>query len=314
MADMADNTPAHAVRPRSFEPEQKAVLALLIAVVAVILVAYGAAASYDNLWHLALARGVPLPRLMPVGLDGGLIGTVALDLALTWAGYPLWWLRWIARLFAFATIAANALAGWPNPVGMFLRMAAPALIVVITEAVRAVLLKRRREIASDRIPGARWLLAPRQTFAMWKRMKLWNITVYSKAVTMELARLRAIEALADYYKTRDWRALAPGSLVWMLDAGVHMDDALAAVAVLTAPPEASPEQTPKARQKPRQTSRQNARQKPRQETAAAREKAKRLMTDDWTMPLADVAAQTGLSERTVSRVRSQMPRPLRSTG
>jgi len=235
MDTMTADSPAHA-KGNSLTPLQMAALALLVTVVALVLIAYGAAASYDNLWHLALSRGVPLPRLMPVGLDGGLIGTVALDLVLTWIGYPLWWLRATARMFALGTVAANALAGWPDPVGMFLRIAAPALIVIITEALRAVLLKRRREQAGDgRIPAGRWLLAFRSTFSLWRRMKLWGVTDYGEGLATEMRRRQAVESLKVTYRGEDWREQVPGDLAWMLTQGVFMDEALKRVAELTAP-------------------------------------------------------------------------------
>jgi Protein of unknown function (DUF2637) len=226
---------------RPMDPVQMFTVVFIVGIVAVVLIAYGAAASYDNLWHLALSRGVPLPRLMPVGLDGGLVGTVALDLVLTWIGYPLWWLRTVARLFALGTVAANALAGWPDPVGMFLRIAAPALIVIITEALRAVLLKRRREQAGNgRIPAARWVLAFRSTFSLWRRMKLWGVTDYAEGLATEMRRLQAVESLTVLYQGKDWREQVPGDLAWMLTQGVFMDEALKRVGELTTPPECEP--------------------------------------------------------------------------
>lgn len=236
MSPMAD----HAARPK-LGRWQTAALVTAATLPALILITIGAAGSYDNLRQLEAAKHVPLPWLQPAGLDGGLVGIVALDLTLTWAGYPIWWLRWTARLFALGTVAANAAAGWPDPASMALRMACPVLIVIVSEAVRAVLLHRHHATASDRIPGSRWLLAPRSTFVLWRRMRLWNITSYPAAVDMEIARRHAIEQLAEHYGTQGWRGKAPGSLVWMLDTGVRMDDALAAVAAITAPaPEPEP--------------------------------------------------------------------------
>ena len=213
----------------------------VVAAVALLLAGYGAAGSYVSLWHLAAAHKVPLPRLNPAGLDGGLIGVIVLDITLTWARHPLAWLRFAARMFALGTLAANAAAGWPDPVGVGLRIFAPALIVVITEAVRAVLLDRAQD-DRDPIPLIRWFLAPRSTARLWRRMKLWRITSYRAAVDMELSRLQAIEKLTACYSGNgprlDWRRHAPADLVWMLRNGVKMDEALARVAELTAPAKA----------------------------------------------------------------------------
>lgn len=51
-----------------------------VALVAVCLFGYGAAGSYTSVTHLAAAHHVPLPRLVPVCIDGGLVGTVLLIL------------------------------------------------------------------------------------------------------------------------------------------------------------------------------------------------------------------------------------------
>jgi hypothetical protein len=50
------------------------------------LAACGVAGSYQTLSGLAERRGVPLASLVPVGIDGGLIGVVVLDLVLSWIG------------------------------------------------------------------------------------------------------------------------------------------------------------------------------------------------------------------------------------
>lgn len=58
-----------------------------VALAAVCLFGYGAAGSYTSVTHLAATHLVPLPRLVPVDIDGGLVGTVLLDIVLTWTGY-----------------------------------------------------------------------------------------------------------------------------------------------------------------------------------------------------------------------------------
>jgi hypothetical protein len=68
-------------------------------------------------------------------------------------------------------------------------------------------------------------------------MKLWGIRDYRGALAMELARLRAIEGLRVHFAGQDWRRAAPQDLVWMLRGGIHMDEALTAVAELTTAPD-----------------------------------------------------------------------------
>ncbi len=234
---MDDMSATHARPPQSLRKWQSALVGMVTCLTAVILISYGAAASYESLSRLALAHGVPLARFFPVGLDGGLIGTIVMDIGLTWCGFLLGWLRLTARLFALATVAFNAVAGWPDPVGVFLRVCAPVLIVVIAEAVRAVLLRRARGTSRDPVPASRWVLAPRGTWKMYKRMKLWEIPSYRAAVSMELERLNAVHRLSAKYG-KDWRGKVPGDLAWMLTDGVRMEEALRLAGELTALPQA----------------------------------------------------------------------------
>ncbi len=172
-----------------------------VALAAACLFGYGAAGSYTSIAHLAAGHHVPLPRLVPVGIDGGLVGTVLLDIVLTWSGQPVWWLRWLSRLLTLATVAANAAAGWPDPVSTGLHLAAPVMILATVEATRSVLLHRpvltgpRREP----VPLARWLLAPWPTWKLWRRMVLWQVTSYRAALNTEQQRLRALYRLRHRY-------------------------------------------------------------------------------------------------------------------
>jgi hypothetical protein len=85
------------------------------------LAAYGVAGSYRAVSGLAQRKGVPLAHLVPVGIDGGLIGVVVLDLVLSWIGQPIGWLRQFVRVLTVGTVAANAAAGWPDLVSAGLR-------------------------------------------------------------------------------------------------------------------------------------------------------------------------------------------------
>lgn len=222
----------------------------LAAVTAIVTVtglgACAAAGSWATVSALAADHGIGLSWLAPVEIDGGLVGVILVDIALTWAGIPLWWLRLAARVFGCGTVAANAAAGWPSPVGAGLRCAAPLLIVVLTEAGRAALLhparaderarraEGRRTRRAGRVPAVRWVLDPGGTFALWRRMRLWDAGSYSEAVSMELERRAAVGELAARFGADGWRSRVPGDLVWMLDAGVRMTVALERVRGLAA--------------------------------------------------------------------------------
>lgn len=234
-------------------------VAAITAIVTVTVLAICAAVgSWTTISGLAGEHGIRAGWLAPVEIDGGLIGVIALDIALTWARVPLWWLRLAARVFAAGTVLANAAAGWPSLVGAALHCAAPLVIVVITEAGRAALLhparaeerkakaeaRQARDAArlarrqarqarnADPIPSVRWLLDPVGTCALWRRMKLWGETSYTTAVSMELERRAAISELTMLYGEAGWRSKVPADLVWMLTAGVRMPVALDRVRVL----------------------------------------------------------------------------------
>jgi hypothetical protein len=204
-----------------------------VALAAGCLLAYGVAGSYTSVAHLAGAHGVPLPQLVPVGIDGGLIGTVLLDIVLTWTGFPVWWLRWLTRILTVGMIAANGAAGWPDPVATGLHLAAPVMILAVIEAARSVLL-RRPDPAGDRrepIPLARWVLAPWPTWKLWRQMVLWRVTSYQAAIETEQRRLRAVYRLRGVYGDA-WHRRVPDDLAWMLRSGVLLDEAFTLVTEL----------------------------------------------------------------------------------
>lgn len=160
-------------------------LALSAAVImAVVLAAYGAIGSYTTIATTAAQVNVPFPNLVPIGIDGGLIGVITLDLILAWTGHPTGWLRQLARLLTIGTVAANVSAGWPNPTAVGLHAAAPVMLLAMVEAGRAVLL-RRTGLSRDRISSIRWVLSPWRTWSLWRRMVFWHITSYHEALTME---------------------------------------------------------------------------------------------------------------------------------
>lgn len=302
---LAPSAPAMAPPPKSQrEPRERGgsrwqvtAVGLFTAVVAFGLAAYAAAASYESVSRLAAAHHVPLPGLNPLGIDGGLLGVIAISISLFWLGTPLRWLRLTGRLFAAGTVAANAAAGWPDPVGVGLRIAAPALFVVITEAAYAILVHRSAE-ADEAIPFARWLLAFPSTFRLWRRMRLWRIRSYPEAVAMELARRRAIVRLRARYGD-DWRTETPADLMWMLRRGVHMEEALAMVAELTAPqPEPEPVSPPR---KPARNRKPATTRKPTRKPASAPARKTALPStpepdlDTESQALAILAREPGIS-------------------
>lgn len=172
-------SPARWQETRLSRPQVAACIGSLVTGAA--LAAYGALGSYQSLSATATEKNLPLPHLVPLGFDGGLLGVVVLDLVLTWIGHPIGWLRQLVRLLATSTVVANAVAGWPDPVAVGLHIAAPLMLLAMIESARTVLLRRigaRNGTLRDRIPLARWILAPWRTWLLWRRMVLWEITHY----------------------------------------------------------------------------------------------------------------------------------------
>ncbi|MCX2729478.1 DUF2637 domain-containing protein [Saccharopolyspora sp. NFXS83] len=195
-------------------------------VAGVALAAYGAAGSYRTLAAVAADRHLPLPELVPLGLDGGLLGVVLVDLVLTWITCPIGWLRQLVRLLSLGTVAANATAGWPDPVAVGLHTAAPLMLLAMIEAARTVLLRRigaRTGTLRDRIPLARWFLEPWRTFWLWRRMVLWHITNYHDALNDEI-RIRHARTILRSHHGPQWRKKVPAEWAWLLDTGMNRQE------------------------------------------------------------------------------------------
>jgi hypothetical protein len=200
------------------------------------LAGYGVAGSYQTVSGLAERRGVPLASFVPVGIDGGLIGVVVLDLVLSWIGQPIGWLRQLVRILTVGTVAAKAAAGWPDLVSAGLHVAAPLMLLAMVEAGRTVLLRRINSPdgrTRDPIPAARWALAPWPTWLMWRRMVLWRIASFQDALEAEQERRLAITLLKATYGRR-WKRHTPPELAWMLRSGVSVHGPVARARAIAA--------------------------------------------------------------------------------
>jgi hypothetical protein len=143
---------------------------------------------------------------------------LALDLLLTWLRMPLAMLRHTAWLLTAATIAFNAAAAWPDPVGTGMHAVIPLLFVVVVEAARHAI-GRTADITAgrhmDSVRLVRWLLDPISTFRLWRRMKLWELRSYDDVIRLEQSRLIERARLRARYGRR-WRSKAPVSAVMAL--------------------------------------------------------------------------------------------------
>ncbi|MDT0303992.1 DUF2637 domain-containing protein [Streptomonospora wellingtoniae] len=204
--------------------------AVVLAVAGMVAVgAYGLVISYVTVKELALDLAMPLPAVFPLGIEGGLVAVLAMDLVLTWVGRPIGWLRQIARLFSGAAIGINVAAGWEHGVlAMVMHALAPIILITGVEALRTHLLRLVAEGDPHRrepIPRARWLLAPRSTLALWRRMVLWQVPRYSEALDADLDRREIVHALAREFG-RGWAKDIPADVAYRLKAGVRLGEAI----------------------------------------------------------------------------------------
>lgn len=235
----ADNTPeAPAKRERRKLTKLQITVGIIAALLALGLAGYSFYGSFESIKTMAENFDFPRPELVPIGIDGGLLGAVFLDLFTTWIGHPIGLLRMSSRFFTAGTVAVNAMAGWNDDATTFdnvqsitLHVFAPVLLLVMVESVRHLLLELLREDDAvevfDTVGVANWFLRPWPAFLVWRRMKINKIASYSSAQEFELRRLQAIGRLKTIYpgRFRAWRKSAPPDIVYKLTKGFRLDEA-----------------------------------------------------------------------------------------
>ncbi len=188
---------------------------VLIAVVvtgAVIIAGIGFAGSYTAVRDLAAQKDFGnFAYVFPIGIDAGICVLLALDLLLTWIRIPFPLLRQTAWLLTAATIAFNAAAAWPDPLGVGMHAVIPILFIVSIEAARHAI-GRIADITADKhmegVRLTRWMVSPFPTFLLWRRMKLWELRSYEQVIKLEQERLVYQASLRSRFG-RAWRRKAP---------------------------------------------------------------------------------------------------------
>jgi hypothetical protein len=204
-------------RPKLTTLQRRLIIA--VATGATLIAAIGFVGSYAAVAKLAKVKGFgAFAHAFPIGIDAGILVLLALDLLLTWLLMPLAMLRHTAWLLTTATIAFNAAAAWPDPIGTGMHAVIPVLFVVVVEAARHAI-GRTADITAgrhmDSVRMARWFLDPISTFRMWRRMKLWELRSYDQVIKLEQSRLVERARLRARYG-RAWRRKAPVSAVMAL--------------------------------------------------------------------------------------------------
>ncbi|MFJ7274682.1 DUF2637 domain-containing protein [Kitasatospora sp. NPDC098663] len=210
-------------------------VAILAAVGGAALAGIGFSGSYSALKDLGFRHSFGnFSYLFPVGVDAGIVALLAMDLHLIRKGAPAPWLRLLAHTFTAATIYFNAASAGSltaNPTGTGMHAVIPVMFVAVVEAGRRLVIRITRIEAGhgrDGVPLHRWILAPWPSFRMFRRMRLYGIDSYGRAVELERERL-VYRVMLERDHGGDWRK-APADLrlpLTMERFGLGVDEALA---------------------------------------------------------------------------------------
>jgi hypothetical protein len=198
------------------QPGKPGVVAIVAVAVVVPLVlavgVLGGIGSFTTVRHLAEPWFGTSAWTVPVGIDLGILALLSWDLLAEYLslGWPV--LRWTAWLFIAATTYLNVAAARGSATAAIMHAAMPILFVTVTEGIRHLIQQHTGLTTGTRtehIPLARWLLAPRTTFLLARRMVLWRVTSYREGLDLEYQRLLAVSRLQQSYGRWRWRVRAP---------------------------------------------------------------------------------------------------------
>ncbi|WP_157431467.1 DUF2637 domain-containing protein [Actinomadura hibisca] len=189
----------------------KAVAGVLAPLI-VALAALGGIGSFATVRAMAQPWFGELAWIVPIGMDVGVLVLLAWDLLMEYLDLPWPVLRWVAWAYIAGTVVVNVVAAGGDLAGSVLHAAMPVLFVTVMEGVRH-LIRRHVGLATgtrlERIPAARWMLAPISTALLWRRMVLWHITTYRQGLELEQRHLLAVARLQQQYGRLAWRWRAP---------------------------------------------------------------------------------------------------------
>ncbi len=194
-------------RPTINRGHKALITVVIVGVIAI--AAIGFAGSYKAVWALADREGFGwFARVLPIGVDAGIVVLYAFELLLTWLRMPYPLLRQTAWVLTVATIIMNSASAWGNPLAMGMHAVVPVLFIIAVEAARHAVArwaslaegKPQREVFAL----GRWVNAPFGTFAMWRRKHLWGITSNEDLINLEKRRQILVRLLKKKYGRR-WR-------------------------------------------------------------------------------------------------------------
>ncbi|OEV04010.1 hypothetical protein AN219_37585 [Streptomyces nanshensis] len=240
--------------------KRERVLLGAVAVLAVAVGALGLASSFDAVADAAARWGFGQPWMLPVGVDVSIPVFTAANLLLIRVDMPLSWVRFVPWALTLVTCWLNIAAG-DTLSAKLAHGTMPLLWVVLSEIAAHVYGTRIGAVTGsrmERIRRSRWFLAFPSTFALWRRMVLWEIVSYRDALNRERERKLARADLREAHG-RGWRRKAPRRTAVLLKLGeLAPQDALPAspdqdTPAATSEPERAPEpsRTPRQRRAPR---------------------------------------------------------------
>ncbi|WP_432155850.1 DUF2637 domain-containing protein [Streptomyces sp. bgisy153] len=209
--------------------------------------ALGLVASFDAVSSAASRWGFGEPWMLPLGIDVAIPVFTVANLLLIRMDMALAWVRFVPWALTLITCGLNVAAGH----SLWAKVAhgtMPLLWVVFSEIgahVYAVRIGAATGRRMEKVRFSRWMLAPLSTFALWRRMTLWEITSYSEALKRERERQMARARLRERHGRR-WRSKTPRPERVLLKLG---ELAPASEDVSPVPTEQTEEPKPKAPRK-----------------------------------------------------------------
>ncbi|GAA2127181.1 hypothetical protein GCM10009727_16780 [Actinomadura napierensis] len=172
----------------------------------------GGVGSFTTVRQMAEPHFKGLAWIVPVGMDLGILILLAWDLLMEYLDLPWPVLRWVAWAYIGGTVLVNVSAARGQLAGSVMYAAMPVLFITVVEGVRH-LIRRWVGLASghrvERVPAARWVLAPVSSLLLWRRMVLWHVTAYRDGLKLEYRHLLAVSRLQEEYGRWAWRWEAP---------------------------------------------------------------------------------------------------------
>lgn len=274
--------------------------------------ALGLISSFDAVSAAAARWGFSEAWMVPVGMDVSIPVFSVANLLLIRMDMALAWVRFVPWILTLVTCGLNISAGQ----GLWAKVAhgtMPLLWVVFSEIGAHIYASRIGAVTGrrmDKIRASRWLLAFPSTFALWRRMTLWEVTSYADALTRERERLLARAELRERHGRR-WRSQTPRRERVLLKLGelnpvTGLEPPAEADPAPVPEPEGSQEPKPKPPTKPAHRS-AKPKPKPRRTPDEILAEA-RQVTTAWPD-----AALTADGIRTAVRVSQATARTLRET-